>query len=67
MFERDLEQEEKTLAAERGRSPSDAASVFGPASPAGDQDTEPTCPPPRSANADHPQVAFLCRSNRCAP
>ena len=58
MFERDLEQEEKTLAAERGRSPSDAASVFGPASPAGDQDTEPTCPPPRSANADHPQVAF---------
>jgi transposase InsO family protein len=29
MFERELEQEEKTLAAERGRSPSDAASVFG--------------------------------------
>ena len=35
MFERELEQEEKTLAAERGRSPSDAASVFGgPAEPA---------------------------------
>ncbi len=34
MFERELEQEEKTLAAERGRSPSDAASVFGgPAEP----------------------------------
>ncbi|HSP54077.1 MAG TPA: DDE-type integrase/transposase/recombinase [Dehalococcoidia bacterium] len=34
MFERKLEQEEKTLAAERGRSPSDAASVFGgPAEP----------------------------------
>jgi transposase InsO family protein len=29
MFEKELEQEEKTLAAERGRSPSDAASVFG--------------------------------------
>ena len=34
MFEKELEQEEKTLAAERGRSPSDAASVFGgPAEP----------------------------------
>jgi transposase InsO family protein len=31
MFWRRLEQEEKTLAAERGRSPSDAASVGGPA------------------------------------
>ncbi len=29
MFEKELEQEEKTLAAERGRSPSDAASVGG--------------------------------------
>ena len=58
MFEKELEQEEKTLAAERGRSPSDAASVFGPALPAGGQDTEPTCPPPLSATADHPQVAF---------
>jgi transposase InsO family protein len=29
MFEKELEQEQKTLAAERGRSPSDAASVFG--------------------------------------
>ena len=34
MFEKELEQEEKTLAAERGLSPSDAASVFGgPAEP----------------------------------
>jgi len=30
MFEQELEQEEKTLAAERGRSPSDAASGVGP-------------------------------------
>ena len=58
MFEKELEQEEKTLAAERGRSPSDAASVSGPALPSGAQDTEPTCPPPLSATADHPQVAF---------
>jgi len=28
MFEKELEQEEKTLAAERGRSPSDAAGVL---------------------------------------
>ncbi len=40
MFERGLEQEEKTLAAERGRSPSDAASVFGgPAKPCPSQKT----------------------------
>ena len=45
MFERELEQEEKTLAAERGRSPSDAASVGGPA--------EPTA---QAAAVDHPQV-----------
>ena len=33
MFEKELEREEKTLAAERGRSPSVAASVGGPAEP----------------------------------
>jgi transposase InsO family protein len=45
MFERELEQEEKTLAAERGRSPSDAASVGGPAD----------APTPALA-VDHPEV-----------
>ena len=45
MFERELEQEEKTLAAERGRSPSGVASVFGPAD----------APTPALA-VDHPQV-----------
>ena len=47
MFEKELEQEEKTLAAERGRSPSDAASVFG--GPA-----EPTTQAPA---VEYPQVA----------
>ena len=47
MFERELEQEEKTLAAERGRSPSEAASVFG--GPA-----EPTA---QAAAVQQPQVA----------
>ncbi len=44
--EREVEQRETTLAAERGRSPSDAASVVGPAGcpPAAAQ--EPCCPPP---------------------
>ena len=46
MFEKELEQEEqKTLAAERGRSPSDAASVFGGAGG-----------PTPAAAVDHPQV-----------
>ncbi len=46
MFERDLEQAEKTLAAERGRSPSDAASVFGGAGE----------PIPQPAAGDGPRV-----------
>jgi transposase InsO family protein len=48
MFERELEQEEKTLAAERGRSPSEAASVFGGAA-------EPTAEAPA---VDRPQVVL---------
>ena len=46
MFEKELEQEEKTLAAERGRSPSDAASVFGGAGG-----------PTPAAATDRPQVS----------
>jgi transposase InsO family protein len=45
MFERELEQDEKTLAAERGRSPSDAASVFGDA-----------VGPTPAAAVDHPRA-----------
>jgi len=49
MFEKELEQEEqKTLAAERGRSPSDVASVFGGAVGA----------TPAAATVDHPQVVL---------
>jgi len=47
MFERELEREEKTLAAERGRSPSDAASVFG----------GPVEPTAQAAAVEQPQVA----------
>ena len=43
---RELEQEEKTLAAERGRSPSDAASVFGGGGGA----------PAQAAAVDRPEV-----------
>jgi len=64
MFERELERqeelglkEERTLAAERGRSPSDAASVLGPACPPGGPGPEPAWMPPLSATADRPQVA----------
>jgi len=47
MFEKELElEEQKTLAAERGRSPSDAASVFG--GPGG--------PTPAAAAGDRPEV-----------
>ena len=63
MFERELERQEdlglkkeRTLAAERGRSPSDAASVLGPACPPGGHGQEPVCAPPLSATADRPQV-----------
>jgi len=63
MFERELERqedlglkEERTLAAERGRSPSDAASVLGPACPPGGHGQEPVCAPPLSATAGRPQV-----------
>jgi len=51
MFERDLEQDEKTLAAERGRSPSDAASVFGGPveSPTPALDHPPAVPPTAEA------------------
>lgn len=47
MCERELEREEKTLAAERGRSPSDAASVFG----------DPAEPTAQAAAVEQPQVA----------
>jgi transposase InsO family protein len=46
MFENELKHEEKTLAAERGRSPSDAASVFGGS-------LEPTA---QASAVDHPRV-----------
>jgi len=59
MFERELEREEKTLAAERGRSPSDAASVFGgPAEPTAEApvgDRPPVVPP--AAEAGPPSTA----------
>jgi transposase InsO family protein len=48
MFEKELEQDEKTLAAERGRSPSDAASVFGGTAGA----------IPRSATMDDPWMVL---------
>jgi len=59
MFERELEREENTLAAERGRSPSDAASVFGgPAEPTAEApvgDRPPVVPP--AAEAGPPSTA----------
>ena len=75
MFERELEREEKTLAAERGRSPSDAASVFGgPAEPPPKPppwssprllplSLKPVCPSPRRQAPDRPRPTLCKRRN----
>ncbi len=70
MFERELERqeelglkEERKLAAERGRSPSDAASVLGPACPPGGHGPEPACALPRSATVGRPSVASPAAQN----
>ena len=57
MFEKELEQQEKTLAAERGRSPSDAASVFGVTADSS----------VGAAAGDHPEVASLGAEGAQAP
>jgi len=76
MFERELEQqEEKTLAAERGRSPSEAASVGGPARPPATPGSEPawsasevvaTDPPPILSPAMEADPPILVTSG-CEP